>query len=144
VKSIAKSLATIAARVEGIEKSFADQGEFNKSLADAVVGIGQHVAGGAELAGASNSLPAGAPKSQLRAVQGTTGQLTQINKSFNGPGGLESGELAMAKSQVVDAMYEMVKAQKLNPLELVKFESTGQLNPQVQQAVLTFAQGGGR
>lgn len=145
VKSLAKSLAPIIARLDSVEKSFADQGEFNKSLAEAVVGIGQHVSGTADVAGAASGLPTGAPKSQLRSVSGgQQGQLNTINKSFNGPGGLESGELAMAKSQVVDAMYEMVKAQKLNPLELVKFESTGQLNPQVQQAVLAFAQGGGR
>ena len=138
VKSIAKSLAPIFARIDAVEKSLADQGEFNKSLAEAVVGIGQHVAGGAEVATVAASGPVSAPRSQMRAA------VTPIAKSFAGPGGLESGDSALAKSQIVDTMYEMVKSNKLNSLELVKFESTGQLSPNVQQAVLAFAQGGGR
>lgn len=143
VKSLAHALSPVLARIESIEKSFADQGDFNKSLAEAVVGIGQHISGSAELANANNSLPVGAPKSQLRSMNNQQG-VTAINKAFNGPGGLESGEFAMSKSKIVDTMVDMVKSQKLNQLELVKFESTGQLNPSVQDAIMTFARSGGR
>jgi len=146
---VVKSLAPIVSRIESLEKSLAnlsgDQGEFNKSIAEAIVGIGQHLAGGADVAAAQASGPAYGPKAQLRAVQSGPAQgVAPIAKSFGGPGGLESGEFAMQKAQVVDVMYDMVKSNKLNSLDVIKYEATGQLSPQVHQAVLAHAQGGGR
>ena len=64
-----------------------------------------------------------------------------VNKSFAGPGGLDYGDGALAKSQVVNAMAEMVKSQKLNPLDVIKFESTGELSPQTQAAIVDGLQG---
>lgn len=151
IKSIITALTPIFSRVEAVEKSIAGfaagQDEFNKSIGEAVVGIGSQIAGAGEVANANNSLPAGPPRSQLRSISG--GQngapgVSAIAKSFGGPGGLEDGDGAMAKSQIVNVMTDMVKGGKLNPLEVVKYESTGELTPAVQQAVLTFAQGGGR
>jgi hypothetical protein len=150
VKSFAHTLAPLFARIEGVEKSLAQKiaqdAEFQKSLAETVVGIGQHVAGGADVAAQQQHLPAGAPRAQLRSVQGAVqGQLAPVNKSFEGgPGGLDVGEGAMAKSQIVAVMTDMVKGGKLNPLEVIKFESNNQLSPQVQQAVLAHAQQGNR
>jgi hypothetical protein len=149
VKSVTRALAPLFARIEGVEKSvngfMSGQDEFNKSMGEAVVGIGQQIAGSGEVANAANSLPVGPPRSQLRSIAGGgQGGISPVAKSFGGPGGLEDGAGAMAKSQIVNVMTDMVKSGKLNPLEVVKYESTGELTQAVSQAVLSHAQGGGR
>lgn len=146
--NIAKALAPIVGDNAMIKKALAEKinvdGEFQKGLAEAVVGIGQQLAGQSEVAAQGQHLPAGGPRSQLRALPGGAapqGQPQVFQKSFNGPGGLDVGEGAMAKSQIVNVMTDMVKSGKLNATEVIKFESTNELNPQVQQAVLSWAQG---
>jgi hypothetical protein len=110
-----------------------------------MIGIGQQVAGGAEVAAQAAQQPVGPPKSNLRAIPGGQAQGVQaVQKSFAGPGGLDVGDGALAKSQIVNAMSEMVKSNKLGPLEVIKYESTGEITPAVQQAVMAFIQGAGR
>lgn len=143
--NVVKALAPIVGDNAAIKKALAEKinidGEFQKGLAEAVVGIGQQLAGGAEVVASQQHLPAGGPRSQMRAIQGGggNGQPTVMQKSFAGPGGLDVGEGAMAKSQIVNVMTDMVKSGKLNATEVIKYESTNELNPQVSAAVLAWA-----
>lgn len=133
-KSLVTALAPVFDRIAAVEntmnKSFANQGEFNKGFADTLVGIGQHVAGNSDIAAAQASQAAAAPKSQFR-----TQNVQVVAKSF-GPGGLPNGQDALNKSQISDVMFELVKSNKLNQLDLIKFETTGEIAPAVQSMVL--------
>lgn len=138
-KSLSKVLAPYVARVEAIEKALVDystdQGDFNKSLAEAVVGIGQTVGGNVEAATQAASQPVGPPKSQARATAPTDG-IQVINKS--GPGGLD---MDLNKAQLTDAMVEMVQKGKLNALDVVKFEGNGEILPSTRQKVIAYISG---
>ena len=127
VKSLAKSVAALASEVAEIKKSAAassdEQAEFNKSLATAVVGIGEALSATADATVASAQLPVGAPKSQMRDV-------SVISKSQ------ESSSLT--KGQVSEAMFELSKGGEIKSLDLIKFESTGQLDPHVRQKVENY------
>lgn len=140
-KSIIDALTPIADYVgqmgQTLVKHIDEQGSFNKGFAEAVVGIGQQLAGSSEVAMASASAPVGAPKSQLRSVPAG---VQPVQKSF-GPGGIDMSDNALAKSQITDAMFEMVKGGKLSALDVVKFDSTGELTPQVKSMVLAHVQG---
>lgn len=150
IETVVKALAPVVGDLAGLKKSLHEKvnidGEFQKALAESVVGIGQQIAGGAEVAAQQQHQAAGGPRSQLRALPGGQGQAQPqvFQKSFGGPGGLDVGEGALQKSQIVNVMTDMVKSGKLNATEVIKFESTGELNPQVQQAVLAYAQASSR
>lgn len=138
VKSVMSAIYPIIKRVENLEKGLngfaTDQQDFNKSLADGVIAIGHQVSGTASLTNVAASQAARAPRSQLRSVPG----VQAVNKSFG------HGAADINKSQVIEAMGEMVKSQKLNHLELIKYETTGQMSPQTQQEVMAAIQGAGR
>jgi hypothetical protein len=140
-KAITETLQPILGRLNALEKSIGafkgEQDEFNKSYAEAIVGIGQHVTGVAEVANQYASMPTGAPKSQLRAIQGG---VQAVQKSF-GPGGLDVGTDALNKSQISSCMIDLVQKGQLNSLDVVKFETTGQLSPAVQQKVMAHIGG---
>ncbi len=131
-KSITAAMSQVFDRVAALEtqvnKSFANQGEFNKGFADTLVGIGNHLAGSAEVAAAQASQPVAAPKSNFRNVQA-------VEKSF-GPGGLPNGRDAMNKAQITETMLDLVKSNRLASLDLIKFETTGEISPAVQAMVL--------
>jgi len=118
-----------------LDARFAEQAEFNKSLAEAVVNIGHGVAGNIEQLSEVAQAPAGAPKSQLRAVPG----VRPLEKSFGGPQGTE-----ISKAQKLDAMVDMVEKGQLNSLEVVKFDAVGQIRPEVEAAVVRHIQSGGK
>lgn len=118
-----------------LDARFAEQAEFNKSLADAIVNIGHGVAGNLEQINQVAQAPAGPPKSQLRAVPRG---VQAIQKSFAG----EQGEV-LSKSQKLDAMVDMVEKGLINSLEVCKFESTNQLRPEVEALVVQHIQSGG-
>ena len=135
-KSVAAAVAPLVARVEALEKSQGgfqkDQMEFNKSLADGVVAIGHQVEGTAKLADTAAAAPARAPLSQMRAG------VQPVQKSFGDNG------VQLTKSQITETLCDMVKSKEISGLEVVKFESTGQINPDLYQQVVTKSQGAGR
>jgi hypothetical protein len=122
VAKVNKSLAPVFNRIERLENALqgfaSNQGEFSKSIAEAVAGIGQHIAGTSQAQIQEVSSPVGAPKSRLQVM----------NKSF-GPGGLDLSTESMAKSQIVDVMCDLVKSNKLHPLDVVKYETGGDISP---------------
>lgn len=147
-QTIVKSLTPVVSRIAELEKSVqayvSDQGEFNRGFAETLVGVGQHVAGNSEVAAAAATQPVRAPKSQFQAgQQGQQGQqgVQVLEKAF-GPGGLDVGTDAMQKSQVISAMLELSKANKINSLDVIKYETTNEISPSAQQLVLQQVQKG--
>jgi len=122
-----------------LDARFDEQGDFNKSLADAVVNIGHGVAGNIEQVQQVAEAPAGPPKSQLQVLQGGQGQPGVLQKSFDGPGG-ES----LTKSQIQDALVDMVTKGQVNALEVSKFDMTNDLRPDLHEAVLKHIQAAGQ
>lgn len=114
-----------------LDERFAEQAKFNKSLAEAIVNIGHGVAGNIEQISQVAQAPAGPPKSQLRAG------VQPIEKSFAGP----KGE-SIDKAQKLDAMVDLVEKGKLNAIEVCKFETTGQLRPDVDSMIVNYIKGG--
>lgn len=113
---------------EYLEAQFASQGEFNKSLAEVVAGIGHGLHANISATNEIAQAPVGAPKSMLRAIHGGA---KPIEKSFAGMG----EEEPLSKSQVLNAMTDMVEKGNLNPLAVVKYENTGQIDPGLLQKV---------
>ena len=145
VKALEGKLQGIGGRVSAIEKSqnasSTAQDNFNKSLAEAVVGIGESVGAQADATAYNSQLPVGAPKSQMRqapAAQGGTGGINVMNKSYGGPGGLE---MNMSKAVISDALVDLVKSQDVSPIEVIKFESTDQLSAQTRAKVEALVAG---
>lgn len=139
-KSLLAALEPVFSRVGNIEKSLARAEEFQKGFSDAIIGIGQHVAGGAEVAQHQAHMPAYAPQSHLRAVPPQQQQFAPqqgvqaVQKSF-GPGGLDVGSNQLQKSQIINVMTDLVEKGKLNSLDVVKFETSNEINPHVQHLV---------
>lgn len=139
--------ARTEARLAAVEKSMTDtlaqfageQGEFNKSLAEAVVNIGHGVSGAITTAEQAAQVPVGAPKSHLQVVNGG-GQPGIMNKSF-APG--QGGE-QISKSMMLGAMTDMLEKGQINPVDVIKFDTTGDINPALQAQVVNHIQAGGR
>lgn len=108
---------------------FDEQGDFNKSLADAIVNIGHGVAGNIEQTIQQGEQPVGPPRSQLQVLPGGA---QVLRKSFDG--GPEGEQLS--KSQITDAMTDLVIKGELNALEVSKFDMTGELRPDIQERIV--------
>ncbi len=137
VKSLTDTLGAIAHRVEGLEKSLAAtqsaQDEYNSALAKAVVGIGEAVGTTAEATAQQAQLPVGAPKSQsMGGVQQSNNGVNVLNKSYAGPGGLD---MNMNKSLVSEALVELAKSNEIQPIEVVRFETSNELLPATRAKV---------
>lgn len=118
-----------------------EQGEFNKSLAEAVTNIGHGVAGSLEQVEQVAQLPMGPPRSQsLQVVKG--GQQGYVQKSF-------AGQLAgepLSKAFVAETLADMLEKGEpgVSPIEVIKYDTTGELSPHLQQRVMARVQGTGR
>jgi hypothetical protein len=108
---------------EYLEPKFSKQGEFNKSLAEVVSGIGHGLSTNIQQTAEMAQAPVAAPKSTLRAIPGG---VKPLEKSFEGGG---EGNDTLTKSQVLGAMSDMVEKGSLNPLEVIKYENTDQIRP---------------
>jgi len=118
-----------------------EQGEFNKSLAEAMVNIGHGVAGSLEQVEQVAQMPAGPPRSQqMHVIQG--GQQGYVQKSFAG----QQGGEPLSKSVITDVLNDMLEKGEsgLSPIEIIKFDTTGELRPDLQQRVMARVNGAGR
>ena len=142
-KSLESTLGGLVRRIESIEKSQRDaagaQDEFNKSLASAVVGIGESVGASADAVAYQSQLPVGAPKSQMRGQAGGNNGINVVSKSYTGPGGLD---MNMSKSVISDALVELSKSNEVTPIEVIRFESTNDLAPATRAKVEALVRGG--
>ena len=114
--------------VGALEARDGEYGEFFKSLAESVVGIGELAKSQAEGAEYSASQPARGPKSLQ----------TGLNKSI---GGLAAQPDQLQKSQILDVMVELAKSQKISPTDVIAYEAAGTMHPAVQSAVNDFING---
>ena len=144
VKSLQGVIGSLVTRLEAVEKSVASsaatQDEFNKSLAEAVVGIGNATIGATNEEINKAQMPVGGPRSQIRAATPDNSQ-GYVNKSYAGPGGLD---MDLTKSQITNAMVDMVEKSLLDPSHVIKFEGHGELDPSVRNRVLNHLNGGNR
>ena len=125
-RSITKSTNSILKSMEQyLEARFEKQDEFNKAMANAIVGIGNGLAGAMNFQNEVAEQPARGPKS------------TTMSKGFGG--GNE-----ISKSMKLDAMCDLVQKGQLSPLEVTKFEMTGSIRPELESHIMTLIQGGGR
>ena len=139
-RAIGAGLQGVEARVtENVTKSVLgalghinnEQGEFNKSLADAVVNIGHGLAGFMTQVEQAGESPAGPPRSQMRAIPGGAQGVQVMNKGMDDQNPLSR----MEKSQVLDFMTDLVEKGQCSPLDVVKFETTGEMSPNAQSAL---------
>lgn len=142
-KSLENTLGGLVRRIDAIEKSQSAtagaQDEFNKSLATAVVGIGESVGAAADASAYQSQLPVGAPKSQMRQGQAAGNGINVISKSYAGPGGLD---MNMSKSVISDALVELSKSNEVQPIEVIRFESTNDLLPATRAKVEALVRSG--
>lgn len=119
-----KSIASLEGRLLGtMEREAASTGEFYKSLADAIVNLGEAVAAQAQRLDQIESNAARAPKS--------ISQAQQINKGgFEGP-----GAESMTKSQVADILVDMVSKGMASSHDVLNFDVSGVLSPELEQRV---------
>lgn len=96
-----------------------NQGQFNKSLAEAISNIGHGVAGGLSAFQAQQDAPAHAPKSHQVLSKGSENRLE-----------------GMSKAQVADKLTDLVIKGQLSPIEVSKYEMTNQLSPVVQDMLV--------
>jgi len=150
-KALNDTVGKLATRIDALEKGMggfmSEQTTFNKGFAEAMVGIGQQLVGGAEVNAAAAGAPVGGPKSHLRSVPGggqgaAPAGVQPVQKSF-GPGGLDTGSDQINKAQITDVMFELVKKGQMNQLDVIKFDATGEMSPQVRSLVVA-SMGGGR
>lgn len=108
-----------------------EQQSYNSELAKSVSQLAEVLSLQAQRIEQLESTPARGPKSQIAAIE----------KSFgHGGAGSQSGE-NLNKSQVLEAMVDMVQKGKISATEVVKFESTSQLAPEMDQAVRAHRSG---
>ncbi len=114
-----KSLQGTEARVSArVSEQAAKQEAFNKSLAEAVNNLAQVL---------------GLTSQRISQVEDTPARPARsIAKSDPSPKGA-AGELT--KSRVLDVMCDLVKSNSLDPKEVVLFETTGQIRPEIAAKV---------
>ncbi len=119
VNVLNKSLQSTEARVSArVTEQAERQEQFNKSLAEAVNNLAQVLGLTAQRVSQVESEPARAPRS--------------IQKSDPSPKGAEG---SLTKSHVLNVMCDLVKSNNLDPKEVVLFETTGQIRPEVASKV---------
>lgn len=126
--AVSKSLSLMEERMTArlasvVTADTATAGEFQKSLADAVCNLGEAIALQAQRIEQVETAPARGPK----------GQVVPMEKSF---GGAPAGE-QLSKSQIQIGMEELVRKGSLSALEVVKYESTGEISDSTYARVKT-------
>lgn len=142
VRAIAKSMASAEKRIvrqlsARLDKSFSAQRDFNKSLADAMSGLGAVALEQSDLVKSMAAAPARGVKSQLAAAR-------PIQKSFEGGGAdetvtLPDGSTApqLDKGLLMQRLVNGVAKGLIPPGEVVKFESTGIIHPALYKSLCT-------
>lgn len=113
LSQVNKSLAKMTGRQE----------DFNTELAKSIASLAEVLTLQAQRIEQLESTPARGPLSQV----------APIEKSFAG----HAQHSDLNKSQILDAMIDMVSKGQLSANDVVKFESTSQLNPELEQRIRT-------
>jgi hypothetical protein len=134
VAASASSEERIVSRVvKSLAEIDAGNAAFQAELAKSVTGICEVLTMQAQRLEQLESTPARGPRSH---------QTPQaIDKSFGAGGAPDTGGEEMSKALVLDTMIDMVQKGKLHAQEVVKFESTSELRPDLNQAILAHRTG---
>jgi hypothetical protein len=121
-------VSTLRKSLSGLSES---QESFNGDLAKSISALAEVLAIQSQRIEQLESTPARAPKS-----------VTAVEKSFGagGPAAAQSGE-ALSKSQVLNAMVDMVEKGKLSASAVVNFDTNSTLSPSVEQQVIAHLAG---
>jgi len=125
---IEKSLQTLEERVvtrisAQANNTGSETAEFEKSLAGALAGLGETLAAVVQRVDQVEGQAAHAPRS----VQG----VQPISKGFEGP----SANEPLNKALVGNALVQLVQDNKAAVTDVIKFESTGEISPQLETTV---------
>jgi hypothetical protein len=178
-KAVGAGFEGLEARTNARIEEFAGrQGEFNKSLADAVVNIGRGFTSVSQQVDQVAQLPVGAPRSQMVAQPQQVPQQQQMAKAFGGQmgGGIAQqpmlqqfpagytpsgpqpqfaqrsfgpqtgqqtlpGTVGRPDPMILNQMTELAKSGTISGLEVIKYESTGDINPALLQQIQTRMSG---
>ena len=126
-----EALRGVEARLEkSLQAAHGEQREYNAELAKSVAGLAEVLTLQAQRIEQLESTPARAPKSAQA-----------IDKSFGAGGVVEPQAEQLSKSQVLDTMTRMVESGDLSATEVVKFESTNVLTPEMDSTVRAYRSG---
>ena len=116
---------------KSLASAHGEQREYNTELAKSIVGLAEVLTLQSQRIEQLESTPARGPKSTATAVE----------KSFGAGGAEPQGEEQLSKSQVLDTMTQMVVSGELSATEVVKFESTNALTPEIDSQVKAYRSG---
>ncbi len=125
--SEARIIASVTDRVlTALARSDAEQGAVSKSMAGALASLGEALAATAQRLDQVEAGAARAPKSQ-----------TSIQKSGVVPSPAEGGNglEGMTKSMVAERLLDMVKKSECTPQDVLKFDASGYLSPELARKV---------
>jgi len=105
---------------------------FQAELAKSVAALAEVLVAQAQRVESLETSPARGPRST---------QVQPIEKSFGAGGPPQTNNEEMSKALVLDTMIDMVQKGKLHSQEVVKFESTNELRPDLQHAILAHRSG---
>lgn len=126
-----EALGSVAASVrKSLDGIQAEQRETYGELAKGLAGLAEVLTLQAQRIEQIESTPARGPKSA-----------TAVEKSFGAGGAAEPQGEQLSKSQALETMTAMVQDGKLNAQEVIKFESTNLLPPDVHAQVLAYRSG---
>lgn len=125
------TLSSVESRIrKSIESIHDEQKEYQTELAKSIVGLAEVLSLQSQRIEQLESTPARAPKSAISAVE----------KSF-GPGGVAPQGESLSKSQVLNYLTQMVESGKASATEVIKFESTSAISPELESRVLAYHSG---
>ena len=129
-ETVSKSLDSVEGRLaKSIAQGTERQESFNEALAKALGDLGTAVSAVVQRVEQVESQPASAPKS----VMG--GQVQVVEKSM---GGASDPASNLDKNQINTAMESLVKSGEMDPFEVLRFDSSGELKPEIRDAVANY------
>jgi len=126
-----EALRGVETRIEkSLQAAHGEQRAYNAELAKSIAGLAEVLTLQAQRVEQLESTPARAPKSAQA-----------IDKSFGAGGSVAPEGEQLSKSQVLDTMTRMVESGDLSATEVVKFESTNVLSPELDSTVRAYRSG---
>lgn len=124
-----KSLQSMEARITdrvltAIASNAEEQGTVQKSMAEAVASLGEVLTLHAQRLEQVESAPARGPKTEMT-----------VNKSIAGGGDVHGIE-SLSKSQISERLLDLVEKSQASPSDVLKFDATGTLSPELARKVL--------
>ena len=117
---------------KSLEDMDSSNAAFQAELAKSISTLAEVLSAQAQRVEQIESTPARGPK---------TLQAQAVEKSFGAGGAPQQGGEDLSKSMVLDTMVDMVQKGKMLSQEVIKFESTNELRPDLYQAVLAHRSG---